>query len=85
MDPRQSHCDWLGKNGFDYLSAFNGVYDESTINQRHNKNKVDLINLANNYEQQIIMFFSGAGGSGKSECIWHDIVYCRSFCNQLRV
>ena len=48
-------------------------------------NMENLNLLANGTKDQLIMFFSGQGGSGKSECIRQTILYCRSFCENLRV
>ena len=47
-------------------------------------NKKNLENMTNNLEQ-LLLFFSGAGGSGKSEVIKQVLAYASEFCRNLRV
>lgn len=47
-------------------------------------NKKNLENMTNNLEQ-LLMFFSGAGGSGKSEVIKQVLAYASKFCMNLQV
>ena len=38
-----------------------------------------------NAQKQLVMFLTGAGGSGKSEVIKEILIYCEEYCNQICV
>ena len=48
------------------------------------QNKVKLIKLSNE-NHQLLLYFGGPGGSGKSEVIAHVLNYCKEFCENLGV
>ena len=76
-----------------YKDALNGIDIGSEEDMRNDflygeefeKNMKNLKLLANGVKDNLVMFFSGSGGSGKSECIRQTLIYCRSFCQNLRV
>ena len=61
------------------ISINNGDIDRS-----FKKNKLGLKILTDNI-QHLLMFFSGAGGSGKSEVIKQVLLYCKLFCKNIIV
>ena len=72
------------------LSYYNEVENkdistfDSSIDESFKKNKLGLKVLTNNISQ-LLMFFSGAGGSGKSKVIKQILLYCKLFCENLDV
>ena len=65
-------------------------YDEASIDCseqtrsdfNRNKNNLEILSLGNT---QLVLFLSGAGGSGKSEVIVQVMLYCSEFCKNLNV
>ena len=72
------------------LSYYNEVekmdisINNGDIDKNFKKNKLGLKILTDNI-QHLLMFFSGAGGSGKSEVIKQVLLYCKLFCENIIV
>ena len=57
------------------------------INTRKRKidNELEKLRKYVNNKQQLIMFLSGAGGSGKSRVINAVVLYAKRFCNGIKM